>query len=30
MTAPSDGVLTNIITLGVVNPGDMLFVIGDF
>ena len=30
MTAPSNGVLTNIITLGVVNPGDMLFVIGDF
>lgn len=30
ITAPSNGVLTNIITLGVVNPGDMLFVIGDF
>jgi predicted deacylase len=27
--APSEGVLTNTITLGVANPGDMLYVIGD-
>jgi hypothetical protein len=27
--APGAGVMTNTITLGVVNPGDMLYVIGD-
>ncbi len=27
--APSEGVITNTITLGVTNPGDMLYVIGD-
>jgi predicted deacylase len=27
--APSEGVITNTITLGVANPGDMLYVIGD-
>ena len=30
LRCPARGVLTNVNTLGVVNPGDMLFVIGSF